>query len=274
MNPAPSAGATPDQSPAAGIRSRDVLGIPIAVTDYDGALGVMERLIERRERGWVCVAAVMSVVVAQDDPGMRQALTEATITVPDGMPLVWAANALGENLHGRVYGPELMDRHCRLAAQRGWRVWLYGGRDEQALEQLSDSLRRRHPGLQVVGGYSPPHRELTDEETRTLAARIDADRPDVLWVGVGVPKQERWMVRMRPLLEVPVMCGVGAAFDFHAGRVSQAPSWMQDRGLEWAYRISREPRRLLGRYLRTNPRFVYGFARQYLRERRDAPKSG
>jgi N-acetylglucosaminyldiphosphoundecaprenol N-acetyl-beta-D-mannosaminyltransferase len=160
-----------------------------------------------------------------------------------------------------------MSRYSQHSAARGHRVWLYGGRDQGSLVQLALSLRRLHPGIQVVGGYSPPFRPLTAEEEATVARQINEARADVLWVGIGVPKQEKWMAHMRDRLDVPVMVGVGAAFDFHAGRVSMAPAWMQERGLEWIYRTSQEPRRLLGRYLSTNPRFVAAFARQYLRER-------
>ena len=238
----------------------------MAMTDYNGAMDVMDSMVARRERGWVCAAAVHSVMVAQDDPGMKEALVDATITVPDGMPIVWAANMLGEHLPNRVYGPELMRRYCERSVEREHRVWLYGGRDQGALVQLALSLRQKHPGIKIVGGYSPPFRALTAEEDDAIAEQINQSRPDVLWVGIGVPKQEKWMVRMRPRLEVPVMCAVGAAFDFHAGRVSQAPHWMQERGLEWTYRIAQEPRRLLPRYLYTNPRFLASFARQYLRD--------
>ena len=252
----------------AAIPRREILGIPIALTDYTGAMDVMEEMVARREPGWVCAAAVHSVMMARDDASMREALTEATITLPDGMPIVWAANILGEQLPHRVYGPELMRRFCDRAAENGHRIWLYGGRDQGALVQLALNLRRKHPGVRIVGGYSPPFRPLTDEEEGTIAKQVNHDRPDVLWVGIGAPKQEKWMARMRERLEVPVMCGVGAAFDFHAGRVSQAPGWMQERGLEWTYRIAQEPRRLLPRYLETNPRFMLSFARQYLRERR------
>lgn len=243
------------------------------MVDCRDALHVIERMIDRRERGWVCVAPVMPLVMAQDDPLLCEALTKSTLTVPDGMPVVWAANLLGEQLRGRVYGPELMHRHCRIAADRGRRVWLQGGYDEQALADLTAALRRDHPGIEIVGGCSPPHREATTEEDEALAKEINDAEPDVIWVGLGVPKQEKWMLRMRPLLDAPVLCGVGAAFDFHADRVSQAPRWMQDRGLEWAYRITREPRRLLPRYLRTNPRFVVGIARQWLRDRDAASAS-
>jgi N-acetylglucosaminyldiphosphoundecaprenol N-acetyl-beta-D-mannosaminyltransferase len=255
---------------AAHVRRRDVLGVPIAMTDYEGAIDVIDAMVELREPGWVCAAPAMSLVSAQDDPLLMAALREATLTVPDGMPVVWAANLLGggERLHGRVYGPDLMRHHCAHAARRGQRVWLYGGHDDVALAALKTNLLRDHPGLQIVGGWSPPHREPTDEDDRAIAARINADQPDVVWVGLGMPKQERWMARLRPQLEAPVLCGVGAAFDFHADRVAQAPRWMQDRGLEWAHRVVQEPRRQLPRYLRSNPRFVAGVARQYFRERR------
>jgi N-acetylglucosaminyldiphosphoundecaprenol N-acetyl-beta-D-mannosaminyltransferase len=258
----------PAPAAAAHVPTREILGVPVSLVDYDRAIAVMDDLIERRERGYVCAAPVHALMVAQDDPEMLAALRGSTLVVPDGMPVVWAANLLGERLRDRVYGPELMLRYSKHSAERGHRVWLYGGRDQGSLVQLALSLRRRHPGIQVVGGYSPPFRPLGEDEESAVARQINEARPDVLWVGIGVPKQEKWMARMRERLDVPVMCGVGAAFDFHAGRVSMAPSWMQERGLEWIYRTLQEPRRLLGRYLSTNPRFVMAFTRQYLAERR------
>ena len=262
----------PGEAPAgasavAGIRTREILGLPIAMTDYEEAMDVMDEMVERREPGYVCPVAVHAVMVARDDAEMNLALRRASLVVPDGMPLVWAANMLGEDLPNRVYGPELMRRYNDRCIERGHRVWLYGGRDEGSLVQLTLSLRRKHPGIQIVGGYSPPFRPLTSREEEAVVEQINEGRPDVLFVGIGVPKQEKWMARMRQRLEVPVMCGVGAAFDFHAGRISQAPHWMQERGLEWTYRIAQEPRRLLPRYLYFNPRFLLAFAAQYLRER-------
>jgi N-acetylglucosaminyldiphosphoundecaprenol N-acetyl-beta-D-mannosaminyltransferase len=260
-------GAAAHVASAAGIRTREILGIPIALTDYDQAMDVMDSMIERREAGFVCAVPVHAVMVAQDDPEMYAALRRSTLSVPDGMPLVWAANLLGEHLPDRVYGPELMLRYNSRCVERGHRVWLYGGRDQGSLVQLALSMRQRHPGLQIVGGYSPPFRSLSEDEEDSIVEQINAARPDVLWVGIGVPKQEKWMARMRERLDVPVMCGVGAAFDFHAGRISQAPRWMQERGLEWTYRIAQEPRRLLPRYLYFNPKFLASFTRQLLRER-------
>jgi N-acetylglucosaminyldiphosphoundecaprenol N-acetyl-beta-D-mannosaminyltransferase len=246
---------------------REILGIPLAMTDYERAMDAMDAMIATRERGYVCAVAVHAVMVAQHDADLRDALLGSSLTVPDGMPLVWAANMLGESLPNRVYGPELMSRYCARSAEKGHRVWLYGGRDQGSLAQLALNLRHEHPGLQIVGGYSPPFRPLTQDEEDRLVAEINRDKPDVLWVGIGVPKQEKWMAHMRERLQVPVMAAVGAAFDFHAGRVSQAPPWMQERGLEWTYRIAQEPRRLLPRYLYYNPAFLLGLGRQVLRER-------
>jgi N-acetylglucosaminyldiphosphoundecaprenol N-acetyl-beta-D-mannosaminyltransferase len=257
-------------SPAA-VPKRDLLGVPIALTDYAGAMDVMDGMIERRERGYVCAIAVHALMVGYEDAEMHAALLGSSLVVPDGRPLVWALSRLGHRLPDRVYGPELMARYCRRAAERGHRVWLYGGYDEAALEQLVAVLEDRYPGIRIAGGYSPPHRTLTADEESELANRINTDAPDVVWVGVGVPKQEKWMAHMRPRLDPPLLVGVGAAFDFEAGLKPQAPSWMQRRGLEWLFRLSQEPRRLGPRYLRYNPRFVAAFLRQYLRERRRVP---
>ena len=183
--------------------------------------------------------------------------------MPDGQPLVWAMRALGHRTASRVYGPELMARYCERSATTGTRMFLYGGRNQGALVELALQLRRRYPGLKIVGGYSPPYRALSDEEEAWIAKEINRSGADVVWVGTGQPKQEKWMAGMRSRLDAPVLVGIGAAFDFHAGLVPQAPAWMQDLGMEWAFRLVHEPRRLWRRYARYNPRFVYGFLRQY-----------
>jgi N-acetylglucosaminyldiphosphoundecaprenol N-acetyl-beta-D-mannosaminyltransferase len=242
-----------------------VLGVPLALTDYARTLDWIDAMIEAGGRGYVCVAAVHTVMVCGEDPDFRAAVLGASLTVPDGQPLVWALKALGHRLPDRVYGPELMDRASARAAERGTRVFLYGGRDQAALALLADRLRARHPGLVIAGAYAPPFRPLSADEEGAVAADINASKADVVWVGIGVPKQEKWMAAMRGRLDAPVLVGVGAAFDFHAGLVQQAPARIQALGLEWAFRLSREPRRLWRRYLRYNPRFVLGFARQYAR---------
>jgi N-acetylglucosaminyldiphosphoundecaprenol N-acetyl-beta-D-mannosaminyltransferase len=275
MDPAQpqSAGREAQRLPLAAVpvRTRELADIPVAVTDYDEVMDTMDALVASREGGYFCAAPVHALMVARNDPEMRDALLRSTMVMPDGMPLVWGVNLLGERLGDRVYGPELMFRYSRRCAELGHRVWLYGGRDQGSLAQLALNLRQHHPGIQVVGGYSPPFRPLTAGEEDAVVEQINEARPDVLWVGIGVPKQEKWMARMRDRLEVPVMCGVGAAFDFHSGRISQAPSWMQERGLEWIYRIAQEPRRLLPRYLWFNPLFVAVLARQLLAERARRP---
>jgi N-acetylglucosaminyldiphosphoundecaprenol N-acetyl-beta-D-mannosaminyltransferase len=243
--------------------SRSVLGVPLALTNYEGTLDWIDAAVAARSRAYVCVAAVHTVMACQDDPQLRAAVLGADFTVPDGQPLVWALRALGHPLEDRVYGPELMDRACARAAASGQRFYLYGGRNQGALVELARLLRLRHPGLQIVGGHAPPFRELTDAEKEAVAADIARSRADVVWVGIGVPKQEKWMARMRDRLEAPVLIGVGAAFDFHAGLVPQAPAALQRVGLEWLYRLRQEPRRLWRRYARYNPRFLWGFARQW-----------
>jgi N-acetylglucosaminyldiphosphoundecaprenol N-acetyl-beta-D-mannosaminyltransferase len=243
-----------------------VLGIPLALTDYECTMDWMDAMIDAGEQAYVTAAAVHLVMVAQEDEGTRKAVLGA-LAVPDGQPLVWALRALGHTRASRVYGPELMARYCERAARTGRRIYLYGGRHQGALVQLALMLRHRYPGVRIVGGYSPPFRELTPEEERWVIDDINRSGADVVWVGTGQPKQEKWMARMRPQLLAPILVGVGAAFDFHAGLIPQAPQWMQSLGLEWTYRLSREPRRLWRRYARYNPRFVLGFARQYMRQR-------
>ena len=253
----------------------EILGIPLAVSDYEQVMDWMDATIAGDGRGYLTAAAVNLVMSAHEDPAVRAAVLGATLAVPDGQPLVWALHALGHARATRVYGPDLMALYCARAAAAGSEgapIYLYGGRDQSALELLERRLHERFPGLQIAGGHSPPFRTLTPAEEDRVIAEIDGSGAAVVWVGTGQPKQELWMARMRPRLSAPLLVGVGAPFDFHAGHVSQAPPWMQRNGLEWTYRLYREPRRLWRRYARYNPRFVAGFARQYLRERRSAPK--
>jgi len=265
----------PLPNPIFATASAEILGVPIGLIDYERTLDRIDAMAAEDEQGYVCVCNVHTVMASQEDPELLSALMGSSLNVPDGQPLVWALNALGYSLTDRVYGPELMARACARAASSGQRFYLYGGRNQGALVQLALNLRQRYPGIQIVGGYSPPHRPLTDEERAAVTAEINDAKPDVVWVGIGVPKQEKWMAALRPMLDAPVLIGVGAAFDFHAGLVPQAPPWMQRAGLEWAYRLAHEPRRLWRRYLRYNPRFVGAFARQLLAHReaiRAAPR--
>jgi N-acetylglucosaminyldiphosphoundecaprenol N-acetyl-beta-D-mannosaminyltransferase len=252
------------------IATRELLGVRFALTDYDGALRRIDELIEAGELGYFCLTSVHGLMESGRDPELAAALNGATLNLADGMPIVWALNLLSEGkpLRDRVYGPTLMERACDRAAAAGTGVYLYGGHDEGALRELKTGLRRRAPAIEIVGDFSPPHRDLSADEAREVAQRIDESGAGIVWCGISTPRQEKWLARIRPLVKAPVLVSVGAAFDFLAGRASQAPPWMQRRGLEWAYRLSREPRRLAPRYLRSNPAFVAAVARQYGRERR------
>jgi N-acetylglucosaminyldiphosphoundecaprenol N-acetyl-beta-D-mannosaminyltransferase len=261
---------TVEQEPVAVLAPNtvEVLGVPLGLTDYEGTLDWIDATVAARQQGYVCVCNVHTVMASAEDQELRTALLGSSINVPDGQPLVWALNALGQQLTARVYGPELMARACSRGATSGQRLYLYGGRNQGALVQLALNLRKRYPGVKIVGGYSPPHRPLTGDERESVIDEINGSRADVVWVGIGVPKQEKWMAQLRGELDAPVLIGVGAAFDFHAGLVPQAPNWIQASGQEWAYRLAHEPRRLWRRYMRYNPRFVLAFARQFVHHRR------
>ena len=182
-------------------------------------------MIASDSRGSLSAAAVHLVMLAQEDAKVRAAVLAASLVVPDGQPLVWALRALGHRSASRVYGPELMARYCEHAARTGTPAFLYGGRSEAVLVELTVRLRTRFPGLEIVGGHSPPFREPSAQEDEEIAARIDASGAAVVWVGIGQPRQEQWMARMRPRLAAPMLIAVGAAFDFRAGLVPQAPDW-------------------------------------------------
>ena len=266
---------TEARQPLPAPQSTDVLGVPIALTDYRRTLDWIDGAIDAGHQGYLCVAPVHLVMLAQDDEAVASAVAGADFVVPDGQPLVWALRALGAERPSRVYGPDLMIEACQRAAQTGSKMYLFGGRNNGALVQLTLNLRRRFPGLQIVGGHSPPYRPATADEEIAIAEEINASGADIVWVGTGQPKQELWMAQMRPMLKAPLLIGVGAAFDFHAGLVPQAPALLQEAGLEWAYRLAREPRRLWRRYLNYNPRFVIEFAGQLRsRGRTDSPRAG
>jgi N-acetylglucosaminyldiphosphoundecaprenol N-acetyl-beta-D-mannosaminyltransferase len=251
--------------PAASVVPRiDVLGVGVSAIDIPIALATIDAWIAAREPHYVCVTGVHGVMESQRDEALRRVHNDAGLVTPDGMPLVWLGRWYGQRRMDRVYGPDLMLACCAQSRARGYRHFFYGGGDGVA-ELLSERLQARVPGLQVVGTYTPPFRPLSEPEEAELARRIAAAAPDILWVGLSTPKQERWMAEHIGRLQVPVMIGVGAAFDFHAGLKRQAPRWVQRAGLEWLFRLGTEPRRLWRRYLTNNPRFVWYVAQQLLR---------
>ncbi len=234
----------------------NILGVGISAITMPQALAHISGWLDRRARRYVCVCTVHTVMECQRNEAMRQAVNGAGLAVPDGMPLVWLGRRQSDVPVSRVYGPDLMLDLSRLSVERGYSHFFYGGAAGVA-ELLADRLQARFPGLKVAGTASPPFRPLTSEEEAHFVQQINQARPDIVWVGLGTPKQDLWMAAQRPHLTAPVLIGVGAAFDFHTGRLPQAPRWMQQAGLEWLFRLWQEPRRLWYRYLVYNPLFLF-----------------
>lgn len=232
----------------------------------DQALAEIDRWVSAREREYVCICTVHGVMDCQRFDDLKQVFNQAGLVTPDGMPLVWLARAKHPHV-SRVYGPDLMLAAFARSLTTGHRHYLYGGANGTG-ERLAGAMRARFPGIEIVGVMEPPFAPLDELASKEAAAAINAARPDVVWVGIGSPKQERWVARMRPLLDAPVLMPVGAAFDFHSGTVRQAPRWMMRSGLEWLFRLITDPRRLWRRYLIDNPWFVWALALQGLGIRR------
>jgi N-acetylglucosaminyldiphosphoundecaprenol N-acetyl-beta-D-mannosaminyltransferase len=234
-----------------------VLGVQIDAVQIPDAIARVEGWASSRDGCHYVVVADMHVISqAKHDPGFKAVLTSADLVVPDGMPLVWMGRLHGHALRRRVNGPELMLSFFKKTAKQGYRHFFYGG-EPGVPELLAENFQRRFPDTVIAGTYSPPFRQLTAEEDSRIVDMIRHANPDVVWVGLGAPKQERWMYEHRDGLEVPVLIGVGAAFDFHSGIKRQAPVWMREHGFEWLFRLLQEPRRLWRRYLLHGPKFVY-----------------
>lgn len=233
----------------------NILGVGISAINMQMAVETIEGWIASREQHFVCVTTVNEVVQCQSDPALRETINRSGLVTPDGMPLVWLSRWQGFAHVDRVYGPDLMLAACARSVATQYRHFFYGG-TEGVVGELVQRLSGRFPGLQIAGTYAPPFRPLSVEEDTAAVDMINASNPDIVWVGMGGAKQNRWMASHVGRLKAPVLVGVGAAFDFHAGRKKQAPRWMQRNGLEWLYRLSQEPRRLWRRYLLSNPLFV------------------
>jgi len=246
------------------LQSRRILRTRVDATSYRHATGQVLDWAAAGESRYVCVATVNNLIEGCDDPGYNALMEAADLVTPDGMPLVWGLRLLGVPDASRVYGPDLTPLVCEEAARRGVPVGFYGGQAD-VLDDLAASLTTRYPGLRIAYRWSPPFRPLTAEEEAKVADDLVRSGTRVLFVGLGTPKQERWMADHKGL--PMVMLGVGAAFDFLSGRKRQAPRALQRLGLEWLYRLVHEPRRLWRRYLYRNPRFVALFAAQLLHQR-------
>ena len=234
----------------------NILGVGLSAINLDLALAAIDAALAKKSKGYVCVTGVHGVMEAQQDQNFRAILNHSFLNTPDGMPMVWLGRMNGAGEMGRVYGPDLMLRVCELAQKKGYTHFLYGG-GEGVAQELQLKLEAKFPGTKIVGTYTPPFRPLNAVEEAELIRTVSEKKPDIFWVGLSTPKQEKFMAQYRDKLDATLFFGVGAAFDFHAGRLRQAPRWMQRSGLEWAFRLGCEPRRLWRRYFRNNPLFVF-----------------
>jgi N-acetylglucosaminyldiphosphoundecaprenol N-acetyl-beta-D-mannosaminyltransferase len=255
---------------------KPILGIPFDLIDYRSAIEQIDWWKRSGQRRYVTMTNAHVVMLARRDEALRNALRGADLVLPDGISIVAAARLLGLVERGRVTGPSLMLRLCEWGVTQGYRHYFYGGAEGVA-RRLAARLSAAYPGLQVAGTYCPPYRELTDGEELRVAKRINDAGPDMVWVGLGAPKQEKWMARQRGRLNAAALIGVGAAFDFHSGNVAWAPAWIRAIGMEWAFRLATEPHRMwrrdlgsalfalqvfgqaVGRHLGLEPQPVAGF---------------
>lgn len=266
------AGTDPDTRRASAEKPADsrfsVLGVRVNAVQISDVITRIERWIaQRRKCHYIAVTGMHGIMEAQHHASFKEVLSCASLVVPDGMPLVWLARAKGYFLKRRVYGPELMAAVCDEGRSRGIRHFFYGGGPGVA-DKLAQEMSKRFPGLVIAGTCSPPFRDLTAEEDQKAVAQISQAAPDVVWVGLGTPKQERWMRDHRDLLTVPALVGVGAAFEIFSGGTRQAPAWMRERGLEWFFRLLQEPRRLWRRYLLYGTEFIFWITMDLLGLRR------
>jgi N-acetylglucosaminyldiphosphoundecaprenol N-acetyl-beta-D-mannosaminyltransferase len=241
----------------------NILGVGAMPMDLPRAAATLESWRRSGRRDYVCCVSVHGLVVAQRDDAIRSALNGAGMATEDGMPLVWWSRRAGFRDAGRVCGPDLMELVCAASASQGTRHFFYGG-SPRVLDALVARMKARHPGFILAGAMSPPFRTLSDAEDRADVEAINKTRPDYVWVGLGMPKQEAWMAAHVGRIEATALLGVGAAFDFHAGTTPRAPAWLQRNGLEWMFRLATEPRRLAHRYLVDNSMFLFHALRQWI----------
>jgi N-acetylglucosaminyldiphosphoundecaprenol N-acetyl-beta-D-mannosaminyltransferase len=239
----------------------NVLGVGVSAINMTDALHLSQRLLRNGGKGYVCLTGVHGIMEAQRDDTLRAILNQAFLCAPDGMPTVWVGRLQGHENMRRVYGPDYMLEMCRVTATAGCRHFLYGGKVGVAA-QLKQKLEAMVPAIEIVGTYTPPFRSLTLSEAGQMIATLNRTRPDVIWVGLSTPKQERFMAEYADHLNASLLVGVGAAFDIHAGLLADAPPWVKQFGLQWLDRLIREPRRLWRRYLTNNPGFLWNIGLQ------------
>jgi N-acetylglucosaminyldiphosphoundecaprenol N-acetyl-beta-D-mannosaminyltransferase len=239
----------------------NVLGVGVHAIDLPAAATLIENAVREGRKGYVCMTGVHGIMEAQRDPEFRKILNRALLVAPDGMPTVWVGRLQGKSAMKRVFGPDLMIEVCRRSTYPRIRHFLYGG-NPGIVDELSATLRRKIPGIRIVGTFTPPFRPLDASEQLWLEKQIEAAHPDIVWVGLSTPKQEKFMAANFQRLPVKIMIGVGAAFDIHTGHLKDAPQWIKNAGLQWAHRLYQEPGRLWKRYLVNNSSFLTALSLQ------------
>ena len=234
----------------------NVFNTRISAIDMNDACLVIIDAVSKSPKKYICVCPISTIMECRKDDRVLTSVNSADLATPDGMAVVWLGRMRGYKNIRRVYGPELMQNICEISIKKGYRHYFYGS-TEGTLNKLEERLSKKYPGLIVEGKFSPPFRQLTGEEDREIVERINWVNPDIVWVGLGSPKQDVWMHEHRGRLNASVLIGVGAAFDFLAGVKPQAPRWIRDNGFEWLFRLVTEPKRLWRRYLVSYPLFVY-----------------
>lgn len=250
----------------------DVLGVNVSAIDLNLAVDMAEEWIKTARPGYACFTGVHGVMEARSNLEFRRILNRAFLNAPDGMPMTWVGRLQGFRKMDRVFGPDFMSAMCRRSVERGYRNFLYGGKPGVAA-LLSETLQRKFPGLQVVGTHTPPFRNLTTEEEEEMLIQVRESRPHILWVGLSTPKQEKFMAQYIDRLQVPLLVGVGAAFDYHSGRIQDCSRWIKRAGLQWLHRLTQDPSHLWRRYLRNNPAFLWHIAWQISGLRHEAEKN-
>jgi len=241
-----------------------ILETKISAIDMNDARLFIEEAILRRQKKYICVCPVSTIMECKKDKRVLKSVNSADLATPDGMAVVRIGRMCGFKNIRRVYGPDLMQDICDISKEKGYKNYFYGS-SVDVLKKLKENFNKKYPGLIISGVCSPPFRQLTKEEDDKIVGDINNNNPDIIWVGLGSPKQDLWMYEHRNRINAPVMVGVGAAFDFLAGTKSQAPRWMRNSGFEWLFRLTTEPRRLWKRYLIGNSIFMWLFLKEFVK---------
>ena len=242
-----------------------ILGTKINIVQISDVISLMKRWIDEKTVGnYIVIFNANDVISSRKDANVKEAVNNSSLSVPDGISVVMLAKLYGYNLKRRVYGPDLMSEFLKVSEAKEYSHFFYGSTNN-TLNKLTLNLRKKFPRLRIAGFYSPPFRELDKQENEQIVDKINESRPDILWVGLGCPKQQLWMYEHKDKLKVPVMIGVGAAFDFLAGTKPQAPCWIRDNGFEWLFRLITEPKRLWKRYLIGNSIFLWLFLKEFVK---------